>query len=168
MPRVKDESSSLPDLGRLMGDESLLHRLDIGRFIWGRYLVLAFAWVAAVHHACALALQDESPWPWPACVLMGAVIGGGLTIGARRFALAHGQMKYIAPVLLLILLVADIAWGFPLAVVVSLLMGVTLLVSIIASSQSGAVIGLMLGGISLLMSVIAAIRSLIILVASHV
>jgi hypothetical protein len=98
---------------------------------------------------------------------MGAIIGGALTIGGRRIALAHGQMKYIAPVLLIILLVADICWGFPGAAIVSLLMASALLASMIVPSEAGAVVGIGLGGLALAAAAILAIRSLIILVASH-
>lgn len=167
VPRPREEPSSLPELGKLSGDESLLHRLDSGRFIWARSLVLAFAWLAAIHHAAAFAFRMESPWPWPACVLMGLVIGCGLTIGGRRVALVHGRLKYVAPVLLLILVVADIGWGFPGAAIASLIMAGALLTSMVLASESAAVVALLLGSASLLLAAALVVRSLIILFTSH-
>ncbi len=167
VPREKDESSSLPALSRLTGRDDFVYRLTSGRFMWGRWFALAFAWLIAVHHACALAVRSEPAWPWPAWVLVGLMIGCGLAAGARRMALASGRLRYIAPILILILAVADIVGGLTGAAIACVLMGGGLLISMTLSSEPAAVVGFTLGGVSLLLSMSQVIRSLIILITSH-
>jgi hypothetical protein len=156
----------LPALVRVGAGKSPTDWLVRNRFQLSRWLVLSFAWVAAVYHFCALQLSSDIALKGYQAFLVGAAILGAVSFSGRRVSLAHRYLKFLSLAVLVILAISDIIGARPLPAICALVLASVLpLFTTLVPSRVVAVFAALLGTGSTVILAILALRSTLALVA---
>lgn len=159
----------LPALGRIGSEKSPTDWLVRNRFQISRWLVLSFAWVAAVYHFCALqlSLHNDNALRGYEAFFVGLAILGALSYSGRRVSLAHRYLKFLSLAVLVTLAITDIAGARPLPAICALVLASVLpLFTTLVPSRVLAVFATLLGLGSTVVLAILALNSTLALVSS--
>lgn len=149
---VQDGEDLRPALSRAKAN----HPLVRDRYIYARWMILAFAVLSGFTHLLGLrrVFGEDSAWLWS--VLGGLAVAAAISMCGRHVALAHRMFKHASWLLLVFLAIADLVWLLPASAIASLTMASALILLIMLVPNLWlAILGLSLGGIGLLVLLIA-------------
>lgn len=156
----------LPALARIGTGTSSADWLVTNRFQISRWLVLSFAWIAAVLHFCDLQLSTDHALKGYEAFLVGLAILGALSYSGRHVTLAHRYLKFLSLAVLVTLAITDIVGARPLPAICALVLASILpFFTTLVPSRVLAIFAAILGMGSTVVLAILALSSTLALVA---
>jgi hypothetical protein len=109
-------------------------------------LIVAFAWLIAIHHFVCLPNHPDGAWESPQACLVGLLFLAALLTAGRRVALVHRYFRFVPLCVLGVLAATDFHWSMPIPALACLLLAAALAILIIRPpTQAPAILAALLG-----------------------
>lgn len=141
-----DAAQPLPTLNQVRPRGTPGRWLIRSRFQFSRGLIVAFAWLIALHHFVCLPNHPTGAWKSPQACLVGLLFLAALLTAGRRVALAHRYFRFAPLGVLLVLAAIDFQWSMPIPALACLLLAAAVAILIIRPpAQVPAILAALLG-----------------------
>jgi len=157
----EDAAQPLPALNQVRPTETPGRWIIKRRFGFSRGLIVAFAWLIAIHHFVWLPNHPTAAWKPPQACLVGLLFLAALLTAGRRVALVHRYFRFAPLGVLGVLAVIDFQWSMPIPGLACLLLTAALAILIIRPpTQAPAILAALLGTTATTMMVVLTARDL--------